>query len=228
MGQLVPPLADALNKVTIAWRFPATSTSLGWHNAAGAGRSISLFGHAGALILYACALGYLAYRRAGAYRSGAFGRIVRDTAADAIRPTGAILALVGMALMMGETGMTSVLARAMANAAGAWFPLVAPFIGALGAFMTGSNTNSNVVFAPLQLETARLLHLSAPWLLAAQNLGGAIGSSFAPAKVIVACSTVGLAKGGEGTVLRRNVAFGLLIVGAGAIVTALIVAHVSG
>ena len=50
--------------------------------------------------------------------------------------------------------------------------------------MTGSNTNSNVVFGQLQQETALVLALSVPLILAAQTTGGAIGSLFAPAKVI--------------------------------------------
>ncbi len=51
--------------------------------------------------------------------------------------------------------MTYVLAAGLATAAGPLYPLVAPYIGLLGAFMTGSNTNSNVVFAPLQQQAAQ-------------------------------------------------------------------------
>jgi hypothetical protein len=41
---------------------------------------------------------------------------------------------------MEHAGMTHLLADGMVHMAGSAFPLVAPFIGALGAFMTGSNT----------------------------------------------------------------------------------------
>jgi lactate permease len=75
--------------------------------------------------------------------------------------------------------------------------------------MTGSNTNSNVVFGNLQLETAVVLNLSVPLILAAQTAGGAIGSMFAPAKVVVGASTVPGANDGE--VLKRITLYGLAI-----------------
>jgi lactate permease len=55
-------------------------------------------------------------------------------------------------------------------------------------------------------------------ILGAQNVGAAFGSAFAPAKVIVGCSTVGLA-GQEGEVLRLNLIYGLLIVALTGILT---------
>ena len=82
----------------------------------------------------------------------------------------------------------------------------------LGAFMTGSNTNSNVVFAPLQQQAAELLGISVAVILAAQTTGGALGSMLAPAKLIVGCSTAGLA-GQEGKVLKKTLAPGLIIAG---------------
>jgi lactate permease len=112
---------------------------------------------------------------------------------------------------MEHAGMTNLLAEMISANTGAAFPLLSPFIGALGSFMTGSNTNSNVVFASLQQQTAVALGVSVPLVLAAQTAGGAIGSFFAPAKVVVGCSTV------EGTddarVLRAITGYGLLIVG---------------
>ncbi|NIN11946.1 MAG: L-lactate permease, partial [Gemmatimonadales bacterium] len=93
---------------------------------------------------------------------------------------------------------------------GTIFPFLSPFIGLLGAFMTGSNTNSNVVFAPLQKSTAELTGISTLVILGAQTTGGALGSMLAPAKVIVGCSTTGLA-GQEGKVMRITVLYGILI-----------------
>ncbi len=61
---------------------------------------------------------------------------------------------------MQHAGMTETLAQGLADATGRFFPVVSPWIGALGAFMTGSNTNSNVVFSALQMRTAELLGYS--------------------------------------------------------------------
>ena len=111
---------------------------------------------------------------------------------------------------MTHTGMTQIIARGISETFSAeLYPLVAPFIGTLGAFMTGSNTNSNVVFGALQQETAALLALSVPVILAGQTAGASLGSVLAPAKVIVGCSTVGLA-GQEGPVIRRMLILGLI------------------
>jgi lactate permease len=119
--------------------------------------------------------------------------------------------MVAMAVIMAHAGMTDVLAQGLASGMSEIFPLVSPWIGALGAFMTGSNTNSNVVFALLQLRTAQLLGYSAPVILAAQTAGGAIGSVIAPAKVIVGASTAGMG-GREGDILRRMLGYTIALI----------------
>jgi lactate permease len=83
-------------------------------------------------------------------------------------------------------------------------------VGTLGAFMTGSNTNSNVIFGMFQKQTAELAGLSVAVILGAQTAGGSIGSMLAPAKILVGCSTVGLA-GKEGPVLAITMKYGVII-----------------
>jgi lactate permease len=107
--------------------------------------------------------------------------------------------------------MTRTLAEGVAGAVGDAFPLASPFIGALGAFMTGSNTNSNVVLGSFQQDAATLLGQNVLIILAAQTAGAAMGSVFAPAKVIVGASTVGLG-GEEGPVLKKVMVYGLTLV----------------
>jgi lactate permease len=117
---------------------------------------------------------------------------------------------VTMAVIMEHAGMTDVLARGLASV-GPLFPFAAAWIGALGAFMTGSNTNSNVVFGALQLRTAQLLGYSAAIILAGQTAGAALASVLAPTKVVVGASTAGMA-GREGDVMRRLLIYtGLLV-----------------
>jgi lactate permease len=211
-GQLVEPVQDFLGQVVVRAQFPALSTRQGWTTAAEAGRTIDVFGHAGAQLFYASVLSYLLLRRKGYYRPGAIGRIVRGTVRRAARSSIGIAAMVGMAVVMDHAGMTRTLAEGVADAVGGAFPLASPFIGALGAFMTGSNTNSNVVFGSFQRDAAELLGLNVFVILAAQTAGGAIGSIFAPAKVIVGASTVGLG-GQEGPVLKKVIIYGLALVG---------------
>lgn len=116
--------------------------------------------------------------------------------------------------------MTDTLARGLAEGAGLFYPLFAPWIGALGAFMTGSNTNSNVVFGMLQLRTAEITGYSIPIILAAQTAGAALASVMAPTKVIVGASTAGMA-GKEGDVLRKLIPYTVQLVLLISILTAL-------
>src|SRR5690606_34904402 len=62
-GQLL--FAEPLDRVQLNLTFPAITTTYGWQTAAGPGRSISLFGHAGALLLYASLLSFAWFRWRG-------------------------------------------------------------------------------------------------------------------------------------------------------------------
>jgi lactate permease len=55
------------------------------------------------------------------------------------------------------SGMTFLLAHGLATVAGGFYPVLSPFVGLLGCFMTGSNTNSNVLFGVLQRDSAIIL-----------------------------------------------------------------------
>ncbi len=220
--RLVEPVGNLLDRATVVLDFPTTATSLGWVNQGGASREFSIFGHTGALILYSCVFAFVLFQSRGCFRDGALGRIVRQTVKGSVKPTMGIVFLVGMAMFMTDSGMTYSLAEGLSRAVGPALPVVSPFIGALGAFVTGSNTNSNVLFGPLQQQSAEVLQLSTAIILGAQNAGGAIGSVAAPAKVIVGCSTAGLADE-EGQVLWLNLVYGLGMVAVCGALTLLLV-----
>ena len=209
-AELWPWLHHVLNQVQIQLEFPELQTSFGWTTPAGTGRSISIFGHPGALLLYVSLVFYAVYSLTGHYTPGVTRRIARQTVRSAVPSSIGIATMVGFALVMDHSGMTYVLAEGLGQAAGPLYPLVAPYIGLLGAFMTGSNTNSNVVFAPLQQQAAQLLGIDVLIVLAAQTTGGSLGSMLAPAKLIVGASTAGLA-GQEGQILKKTLWPGLLL-----------------
>lgn len=206
----IPPITKILNQVIIAIQFPATQTARGWTTAGGTGPTISIFGHAGALLTYASILGYSWYKATGRYEPGAFRRILSNTSQSAVKSSLGIASMVGLATMMDQSGMIYSLAVGIGSSLKPLYPFLAPYIGLLGAFMTGSNTNSNVLFGTLQQNTAALLSLPASVILAAQTTGGSIGSMLAPAKIIIGCSTAGLS-GQEGRVLRRTAGIGIII-----------------
>ncbi|NIM93465.1 MAG: L-lactate permease [Anaerolineales bacterium] len=200
--QLVEPVRTFLGQVVIEVPFPEIETSLGYVTPAGYGRRIYLLRHGGAILLYASTVAYVVYRWAGLYKDGSFRRILGNTVRRVMSSSLGIAVMVSMAVVMAHAGMTDVLAKGLAVGVGTYFPVISPWIGALGAFMTGSNTNSNVVFSVLQMRTAELLAISVSLILASQTTGGAVGSVIAPTKIIVGASTAGMA-GREGEILKK-------------------------
>ena len=208
---LIPSINDWLGKVSIEIQFPKTVTALGYINPAGSNRPIHLFTHAGAILVYTSLVSFLVYQHAGLYQPGVGMNILRSTGKSMMSSSLSIVLMVAMATMMQASGMTEALAQGLANAVGGAFPLIAPLIGAIGAFMTGSNTNSNVVFAALQMRTAELLNYNVPTILAGQTAGAAVASVAAPTKVVVGASTAGMADK-EGDVLRALVGYTAILV----------------
>jgi lactate permease len=201
-AQFIPFIKEFLGRVVFQMQFAEVSTSLGYITPAGASRKIVIFRHAGMLLAFSSLLAYLTYRKAGLYTPGAAGRILKGTLDRVLSSSVSIVSMVTMAVVMEHAGMTDSLARGLAEGMGAVFPITAPWIGALGAFMTGSNTNSNVMFGALQLRTAELLNFPAAIILAGQTAGAALASIMAPTKVVVGASTAGMA-GKEGEVMRK-------------------------
>ena len=99
--------------------------------------------------------------------------------------------------------MVYVMAESLAGAFSQAYVAVSPFIGVLGAFMSGSNTVSNMLFSSLQYETAQLVKLSPVVILALQNIGGAAGNMICVNNVVAVCATTGVA-GNEGRIIRVN------------------------
>ncbi|GAB4430994.1 MAG: L-lactate permease [Anaerolineales bacterium] len=208
---LIPPINDFLGQAAIQIQFPETVTALGYLTPAGSNRPIRVFTHAGAILVYTALVSFWLYRRAGLYRPGTIREILRGTVQGMMSSSLSIALMVAMATTMQASGMTEALAQGLANMVGKAFPLIAPWIGAIGAFMTGSNTNSNVVFAGLQMRTSELLKYNLPAILAGQTAGASVGSVAAPTKVVVGASTAGMS-GGEGEVLRALIGYTAILV----------------
>ena len=137
-------------------------------------------------------------------------RIWTKTLKSGVSTSIGIISMVCFAMIMDQSGMTYLLAEGVSRLFGPVYPLLSSAVGTLGAFMTGSNTNSNVIFGMFQKQTAELAGLSVAVILGAQTAGGSIGSMLAPAKILVGCSTVGLA-GREGPVLAITMKYGVII-----------------
>jgi len=100
-------------------------------------------------------------------------------------------------------GMPIAMATAMSGIFQGSWPAIDAFIGALGSFMAGSNTVSNMLFSLFQFSIAEQQGMSTILLVSLQNIGGAMGNMICVHNVIAACATVGLV-GVEGLLIRRN------------------------
>lgn len=102
---------------------------------------------------------------------------------------------------LGLGSMALELAELAAHTAGAGWPLAAPFVGALGAFLSGSATFSNMMFALLQFNVAQDLHLAPSVVLSLQALGSNAGNMVSVLNVVAAAAVVGIS-GKEGSIIR--------------------------
>jgi lactate permease len=198
----------------IGWKpvFPETLTLTGWKIPSSPGQAVLPFIHPGTAMLLAAMGCLLVFRLRKLLPEGSSVTILKETLRSAVPPSLGILFTVGLSSLMEYAGMTHLLASGLAGLFGASFPLVSPLIGVLGSFSTGSNNNSNVLFAQLQRNTAELVGVDPRMVIAQQTSGGSLGSMIAPAKLSVGCATAGIPRQ-EGLVLRKTLPIGIGLAG---------------
>lgn len=183
--RLVPPVREALSAITVEW-------SLGDRFS---GAAAPLY-HPGTVLI-------LAFLATGLVRKGSVGAAVKGAAARLPPVALALVAVLTLARLMVHSGMIAVLAEAASGLLGGAWLVAAPFVGALGAFITGSATASNILFAELQVGTAASAGVAPALALAGQGVGSGIGNIIAPHNIVAGAATVGLI-GGEWKVLKRT------------------------
>jgi len=166
--------------------------------------------HSGAFLLLAAIIGYVCYKRRGYIQSGGIQRILKNSLNKTIPSGIAVIGLIAMSKVMDDTGQTTVLAQGVASVTGGIYPILSPFIGLLGTFMTSSNLSSNILFGSFQQKVALMLQIDKAPLLAAQTVGGAIGSIIAPSKILLGTTTAGIL-GQEGDIVRKFLVGAMLL-----------------
>ena len=99
--------------------------------------------------------------------------------------------------------MPIAMAAWVADHVGGVWPAFAGVVGALGAFIAGSNTVSNLMFSTFQHGVAQALEMPSATIVALQAVGAAAGNMIAIHNVVAASATVGLL-GREGVTLRKT------------------------
>ncbi len=139
--------------------------------------------------------------------SGSTSRAVFSETYDRMKKP--ILALLGALVMVnlmragGDDALVIVIGRAFADAFGHAWQYVASYLGAIGAFFSGSNTVSNLMFAGIQKSIAESLGLDVPLILALQSVGGAMGNMVCINNIVAVCSILGILNK-EGLIITRT------------------------
>ncbi len=189
-----------------------TGIAIPFENILGSGitTSVQPFYSPAFLLILASVFAYLLHRMNGAQIVQTVkisGRQLAGTAVALLFAVPLVRVLIQSGPELNASGLSSMpvtLAEGAAALTGGSWPAIAPWIGALGAFVAGSNTVSNLTFAQFQFSTGNAIGVPPEQVVAAQAVGGAGGNPVAIHNIVAAAATVGLL-GREGDLLRKTV-----------------------
>ncbi|HCS74939.1 MAG TPA: lactate permease [Clostridiales bacterium] len=196
-SKLVPPINSFLSSF---------KSTLQISSAHGAGKiSFAWINTPGVLIFIAAILGSIVQKANGKMMREAFTGTMKQMSKTIIT----IMAVLAVAKIMTYSGMISDMAHLFVTLTGHYYPFVAPIIAAIGAFVTGSGTNTEVLLGTLQTAAAQQIHISQYWLAAANSLGAGIGKVISPQCIATAVAAVSLV-GQDSKVLRAMMKWALI------------------
>ncbi|MBD3895286.1 L-lactate permease [Halomonas sp. ML-15] len=200
ISRTVEPVREALNSVMLSW-----NNILGEAGVSGAIAPLYL---PGGILVFVVLLTALIHRMKVSELQKAFGE-----SSKTIIGAGFVLIftipMVRILINSGVNGsdlvsMPVAMAQFVADSVGGVYPLFAPAVGGLGAFIAGSNTAANLMLAEFQFNVAEQLGVSTAMMVALQAVGAAAGNMIAIHNVVAASATVGLL-GREGTTIRKTI-----------------------
>lgn len=132
-----------------------------------------------------------------------------------------IISLISLASVMNYAGMIVVIASALAAVTGQLYPVFAPLIGAIGTFVTGSDTSSNILFAKLQANVAHQLNYgNSDWLVAANTTGATGGKMISPQSIAIATAACDM-QGRDGEILKAAIPYAIAYIAIGGLMVLL-------
>lgn len=200
ISRTVQPVRAALESVDLAF-----SNILGEAGISGNLQPLYL---PGGMLVLVCLMTFVLHRM----RVRDFGRAARESGGTLLGAGFVLIFTVPMVRVMINSGVNAndlvsmpiAMATGVAELMGSLYPMFAPTVGAIGAFLAGSNTVSNIMLSQFQYETATLIGVSGAMIVAAQSVGAAAGNMVAIHNVVAASATVGLL-GREGITLRKTI-----------------------
>lgn len=151
---------------------------------------------------------------------GRMMRVLCRTIVNLRFTTVTIISLISLASVMNYSGMISAIAVGLVGVTGSFYPLFAPLIGAVGTFVTGSDTSANILFAKLQAHVAGQLGLTGQnacfglggsetnWLVAANTAGATGGKMISPQSIAIDTAACNMT-GNDDEILRKALPYAL-------------------
>lgn len=102
-----------------------------------------------------------------------------------------MISVLAAAKIMIYSGMISDIAKFAIAAMGSLYPIIAPWLGCLGTFVTGSGTSSGVLFGQVQADAAAALNMDPYWVVGLNAIGIGVGKMLSPQSIAIALSAVG-------------------------------------
>lgn len=146
--------------------------------------------------------------------------ILADTVVNLRYTAITIISLISIASVMNYSGMIVAISAGLVAISGSLYPLFAPLIGAIGTFVTGSDTSSNILFGKLQANVAGQLGLhgnidiagfsgtQADWLASANSSGATGGKIISPQSIAIATAACDM-KDADDAILRKALPYAL-------------------
>ena len=200
-GPMVPPIREFLTTHLVTkLQLPeiGTTFSFGW------------ISNAGLMLFLGTVIG-------GLIQGVSFKRLMVLLAKTTVNKTMVtIISLVSLASIMNHAGMITEIANALAGATGGLYPLFAPLIGAIGTFVTGSDTSSNILFAKLQANVGAQMGFplgsgESNWLVAANTTGATGGKMISPQSIAIATASCDM-QGKDGEIMKSAIPYALLYI----------------
>ena len=132
-----------------------------------------------------------------------------------------IVSVMVVARLLERVGAIGLLAEGLVALTGKAYPFFSSAVGALGGAITGSGTNSSVLFGKLQANAAAAIGASPTLLAAANMMGAGIGKMICPQSVAIGVAAASLGDGGAKEVVRRVFPYFAAVLAAACLITGL-------
>lgn len=151
----------------------------------------NIFKYPFVIIFIATLLCVVYYRKINFLKKGCLNTVIKNTGKKIYATEIVLFLLLMTAQMMMDSGMIKTFSEALASFAGGYYPLIATMVGAIGTFVTGSNTNSNVLFGALQENIAMSLGLVPTFMCAAQSISASVAGAISPTTTALTIAAAG-------------------------------------